>query len=75
MKKVFRELWFQVMVAMVLGVIIGILLSPSGAGLLSENFSEKIAPWIALPGNLFLALIKMVVIPLVLASFMGITGF
>ena len=75
MRKLINELWFQVVVAMVLGVIIGLILSPSAAGLLSENLSEMIAPWIALPGNLFLALIKMVVIPLVLASIIiGITS-
>ena len=75
MQSVFKELWFQVMVAMVLGVVIGILLSPSGAGLLHESVSELTAPWIALPGKLFLSLIKMVVIPLVLTSIIiGITS-
>jgi proton glutamate symport protein len=63
------------MVAMVLGVLLGILLAPTGAGLLSEKISEQIAPWIALPGNLFLSMIKMVVIPLVLTSIiLGITS-
>jgi proton glutamate symport protein len=75
MKNMFKALWFQVMVAMVLGVLLGILLAPTGAGLLSERLSEQIAPWIALPGNLFLSMIKMVVIPLVLTSIiLGITS-
>ena len=75
MKKIFETLWFQVMAAMALGVFLGILLAPTGAGLLSEKISEQIAPWIALPGNLFLSMIKMVVIPLVLTSIiLGITS-
>jgi Na+/H+-dicarboxylate symporter len=75
MKNMFKALWFQVMVAMVLGVLLGILLAPTGAGLLSERLSEQIAPWIALAGNLFLSMIKMVVIPLVLTSIiLGITS-
>lgn len=75
MKNIFKTLWFQVMAAMVLGVFLGILLAPTGAGLLSERISEQIAPWIALPGNLFLSMIKMVVIPLVLTSIiLGITS-
>jgi proton glutamate symport protein len=75
MKKIFETLWFQVMAAMALGVFLGILLAPTGAGLLSERLSEQIAPWIALPGNLFLSMIKMVVIPLVLTSIiLGITS-
>ena len=75
MKKFHKELWFLVMVAMVLGLIAGMILSPFGFGLLSEAASEHVAPWIALPGNLFLAMIKMVVIPLVLSSIiLGITS-
>jgi Na+/H+-dicarboxylate symporter len=75
MKRLFSELWFQVVVALVLGLVIGLLLSPSGIGLLSEEAAEHAGPWIALPGNLFLSMIKMVVIPLVLASIIiGITS-
>jgi len=58
-------LWLQVLIAMALGLTTGLLLGPSGAGILSEPAGEHVIPWIALPGNMFLALIKMVVIPLV----------
>jgi len=58
----------QVLIAMALGLTTGLLLSPSGAGLLSEHAVGHVTPWIALPGNIFLALIKMVVIPLVFSS-------
>jgi Sodium:dicarboxylate symporter family len=58
-------LWLQVLIAMVLGLMTGLLLAPSGAGILSEAAVERVIPWIALPRNIFLALIKMVVIPLV----------
>nr|WP_319394717.1 hypothetical protein [uncultured Desulfobacter sp.] len=37
MKKFHKELWFMVMVAMVLGVIFGMILSPFGFGLLSDS--------------------------------------
>ena len=75
MQNVYKELWFQVVVALVLGVLTGILLSPSAIGLLPKTISDMIAPWIALPGKLFLSLIKMVVIPLVLTSIIiGITS-
>lgn len=75
MQSIFKTLWFQVLVALLLGITFGLLLAPTGAGLLSEAISEQIAPWIALPGNLFLSMIRMVVIPLVLASIiLGITS-
>ena len=68
MKSIKGKLWFQILLGMAGGLLLGILLSPSGGGLLPEKVAEITSPWIALPGNLFLALIKMVVIPLVLSS-------
>jgi len=53
---------------MALGLTTGLLLGPSGPGILSKHAVEHVIPWIALPGNMFLALIKMVVIPLVFSS-------
>jgi Na+/H+-dicarboxylate symporter len=69
------RLWAQVLVGMVLGVAVGLLLSPSGAGLVSTGTADSIAAWVALPGKLFLALIQMVVVVLVLSSIViGITS-
>mgnify|MGYP000045869173 FL=1 len=75
MKKLIKRLWFQVILGMILGVCFGLLLSPSAFALVSSETAFKIAPWIALIGNVFLALIKMIVIPLVLSSIiLGITS-
>jgi len=70
-----KKLWFQVVIGMVLGVVFGLLLSPSAFALVPEHIALAIAPWVALAGNIFLALIKMVVIPLVMSSIiLGITS-
>ncbi len=61
------RLWLQVLIGMVLGIITGILLGPS-TGWLEPKMSNLIGNWLALPGQLFLALIQMIVIPLVFAS-------
>ena len=75
MKQLIKKLWFQVILGMILGVCFGLLLSPSAFALVSSETAFKIAPWIALIGNVFLALIKMIVIPLVLSSIiLGITS-
>lgn len=75
MKQLIKKLWFQVILGMILGVCFGLLLSPSAFALVSSETAFKIAPWIALIGNIFLALIKMIVIPLVLSSIiLGITS-
>ena len=71
----FKQLWFQVLLGMVLGVLFGLILSPSAFALVPESLAFGIAPWVALVGNIFLALIKMVVVPLVMSSIiLGITS-
>lgn len=62
------RLWAQILMAMVLGVGVGLALSPMGAALVEETTANTIAGWVALPGRLFLAIIQMVVVPLVLSS-------
>lgn len=61
------RLWLQVLIGMVLGIAIGILLGPS-VGWVRPEVANIIGNWLALPGQLFLTLIQMIVIPLVFAS-------
>jgi len=61
------RLWLKVLTAMVLGVGIGLVLGPS-AGLVRKDAVSLIGDWLALPGQIFLGLIQMVVVPLVFAS-------
>ncbi|MBD3670497.1 MAG: dicarboxylate/amino acid:cation symporter [Gammaproteobacteria bacterium] len=61
------RLWLQVLVAMVLGMITGILMSPE-LGLVPKQTAITIGEWLALPGKIFLAFIQMIVVPLILAS-------
>ena len=62
-----EHLWVKIIVAMFLGVAVGVLLSPS-TGLVSSGLSAGIAEWVALPGQIFLTVIQMIVIPLIFAS-------
>lgn len=61
------RLWLQVIIAIVLGVSVGLLLGPS-VGWLAPKRAVEIGNWLALPGQLFLTLIQMIVIPLIIAS-------
>ena len=61
------HLWFRVLIGMVLGITVGITLGPT-VGLVSPETAGNITNWLALPGQLFLVLIQMIVIPLILAS-------
>lgn len=61
------QLWAKVLLGMFLGLLAGIVFGPA-AGLVSSDVREVIGAWITLPGNIFLTIIQMIVIPLVLAS-------
>lgn len=62
------RLWAQMLIAMALGIGVGIALSPTGGALVEETAANTIAAWLALSGRLFPALIQMVVVLLVLNS-------
>jgi Na+/H+-dicarboxylate symporter len=61
------RLWLKVLLGMALGLIIGAILGPS-FGLVEPKTGAIIGDWLAFPGQLFLATIQMIVIPLVVAS-------
>ncbi len=62
-----QQLWAKMLVAMILGVLTGLIISPS-TGWFSYSTGSIIGNWLALPGRVFLSLIQMIVVPLVFAS-------
>ena len=67
MKIVEKPLWLRIIIGLVLGIAAGVVLSP-GVGLIGTEDMLTLAPWVAMPGNLFLSLVKMIMMPLVLSS-------
>ena len=65
------RLWLKVIIGLALGAGVGVLLNPS-TGLLSENISLRLADWLDLPGQIFMRLVQMIMIPLIFTSI--ITG-
>ncbi len=61
------KLWIKVVLALILGVGLGLLLSPS-VNIVSEDVATSIGNWLALPGKLFLKLVQMIMIPLIFSS-------
>lgn len=66
-KLVEGKLWLKVIIALLLGVGAGILISP-GMGWVPVSISQPLGSWLALPGKLFLKLVQMIMIPLIFAS-------
>lgn len=68
------RLWLKVIIGLVLGAGLGVLLNPS-MGLLSEDISLRLADWLDLPGQIFMRLVQMIMIPLIFTSIItGIVG-
>ncbi|MDC6390942.1 dicarboxylate/amino acid:cation symporter [Maribacter sp. PR1] len=65
------RLWLKVIIGLILGAGLGILLNPS-TGLISEGTSLRLADWLDLPGQIFMRLVQMIMIPLIFTSI--ITG-
>jgi Na+/H+-dicarboxylate symporter len=63
-----QSLWWKILLGMALGIIVGLILSPTTMGIVDDITATTIGEWIALPGVVFLGLLKMVVIPLVITS-------
>lgn len=61
------RLWLKILVGMALGIGVGTVLGPS-VGLVTQTTARTIGNWVAIPGQVFLLLIQMIVIPLVFAS-------
>ncbi|MCB0355984.1 MAG: dicarboxylate/amino acid:cation symporter, partial [Bdellovibrionales bacterium] len=61
------RLWLKIIIALCLGVILGLFLSPTWQ-FVSVEKSQSLSDWLAIPGQLFISLIQLVVIPLVFAS-------
>ncbi len=65
------RLWLKVIIGLMLGAGLGLLINPS-AGFLSEDASLRLADWLDLPGQIFMRLVQMIMIPLIFTSI--ITG-
>jgi len=62
-----QHLWLQVLAGMLLGLLTGLAVGPS-AGWVGSETASVVVEWLALPGQAFLALLQMLVVPLVIAS-------
>ena len=68
------RLWLKVIIGMFLGITVGMLIGPT-TGWLPAETATTIGNWLALPGQLFLTLIQMIVMPLIFASVvLGLTS-
>ena len=63
-----QDLWIKILAGMLAGIVVGLALSPQGLGIWDTQWALQAGEWLALPGVLFLGLIKMVIVPLIICS-------
>lgn len=69
-----KKLWAQVLFALFCGLVLGLILGPE-VGIVEKDTAKVITDWLAIPANLFLKIIQMIIIPLIFASIIrGITS-
>lgn len=69
-----QRLWMKVLLGLFLGALTGALLGRP-AKLFPPGFGPALTNWLALPGDLFIRLVQMIMIPLIIASIVaGIAG-
>ncbi|MCC7112632.1 MAG: cation:dicarboxylase symporter family transporter [Deltaproteobacteria bacterium] len=61
------RLWLKVLIGLTLGVATGVALGPP-AGFLEPPTAQTVGAWLALPVNLFIRLVQMIMVPLVVSS-------
>jgi Na+/H+-dicarboxylate symporter len=61
------RLWLKILIGMFAGIGVGTVLGPS-VRLVPPETARVIGNWLAIPGQIFLVLIQMIVIPLIFAS-------
>ena len=69
-----NKLWAQVLVALFVGLLVGLALGPE-TGWVEKETAEVITSWLSIPANLFLKIIQMIIVPLIFASIIrGLTS-
>ncbi|MGV3667229.1 MAG: dicarboxylate/amino acid:cation symporter [Leptospira bouyouniensis] len=59
--------WKQILISLVLGLVFGILLNPESGFVKSDQIKPYLS-WLKLPGDIFLNLLQMIMVPLVIVS-------
>jgi Na+/H+-dicarboxylate symporter len=69
-----KKLWAQVLFALFLGLVFGMIIGPE-LGIVEKETAEVITEWLSIPANLFLKIIQMIIVPLIFASIIrGLTS-
>jgi len=64
---IFKNLWLQVVISLLIGLAVGLVLGDDGVGL-DDDTLDSLTSYLAIPANIFLSIILMVIVPLIFTS-------
>ena len=65
---IFKQLWLQVVIALLIGLGVGLVLGDDVGVGLDDNTLETLSSYLKIPANIFLSVILMIIVPLIFAS-------
>ena len=64
-KYIFKNLWLQVVISLIIGVSVGLILGDDvGVGVEDESL-DFVTSYLKIPASIFLSLIYMIIVPLI----------
>ena len=63
----FKNLWLQVVISLIVGLGVGLILGDDGVGL-DDATLDTMSDYLKIPANIFLSVILMIIVPLIFAS-------
>ena len=64
---IFKNLWLQVVISLIIGLCVGLVLGDVGLGLDGDTL-DSLSSYLKIPANIFLSVILMIIVPLIFAS-------
>jgi len=65
---IFKNLWLQVVISLLLGLAVGLVLGDDVGVGLDDNTLSSLSSYLKIPANIFLSVILMIIVPLIFAS-------
>jgi len=65
---IFKNLWFQVVISLVIGLFVGLILGDDVGIGLEDDAIDSVSSYLSIPANIFLGLIYMIIVPLIFSS-------
>jgi Na+/H+-dicarboxylate symporter len=65
---VFKNLWLQVVISLIVGLGVGLILGDDGGVGLDDDTLDSLSSYLKIPANIFLSIIMMIIVPLIFTS-------